>query len=203
MASYVALLRAINVGGRNLIAMSELRELFAKLGLASARTLLQSGNVVFESEPKPAPELQSLLEAATRKRFGHDVDYVIRSAREWESGIADNPFPAEAKRDPGRLIVVFMKQAPKVGDVKALVAAIRGPEVVKARGAQLYAVYPDGQGRSKLTIPLIEKTLGTRGTGRNWNTVLKLAATLREPGGAPQRPAAPKPRPAPKARAKG
>ena len=88
--------------------------------------------------------------------------------------MARNPFAAEAKRDPGHLLVMFLKLAPEIKNVEALQAAIVGPEIVRADGAQLYAVYPDGVGRSRLTHGLIEKKLGTRGTGRNWNTVLKL-----------------------------
>ncbi len=71
---------------------------------------------------------------------------------------------------------MVFKRAPKPADVEALRAAITGREVVEAVGAHAYLVYPDGIGRSRLTTALIERTLGTRGTGRNWNTVLKLAA---------------------------
>ena len=90
--------------------------------------------------------------------------------------VADNPFPNEAKNDPGHLLVVVLKDAPDRAAVAALQKAIKGREVVKAKGRQAYIVYPDGVGHSKLTMTLIEKTLGTRGTGRNWNTVLKLRA---------------------------
>ena len=70
----------------------------------------------------------------------------------------------------------FLKDAPDAKDVAALQAAITGPEIVRARGRQAYIVYPAGIGRSRLTITLIERKLGTRATGRNWNTVLKLGA---------------------------
>ena len=189
MTTHIALLRAINVGGRS-IAMPALCELFAKLGFPGARSLLQSGNVVFQSAARSGGELERLLEAGTRERFGLEVDYVVRSAKEWEAVVAANPFPADAKRDPGHLLVVCMKHAPKASDVSSLQVAIRGREVVRARGQQLYCVYPDGVGRSKLTLSLIEKSLGTRGTGRNWNTVLKLAEMSRSAGDA--RPAPPK-----------
>jgi len=81
---------------------------------------------------------------------------------------------APTKTDPARLIMMCLRDAPTADQVKALQAAIKGREVVKAIGRQAYIVYPDGQGRSRLTIQLIEKALGTRGTARNWNTVLKL-----------------------------
>jgi uncharacterized protein (DUF1697 family) len=174
--SHVALLRAINVGGRNLVGMTELRALVEKLGFEDGRTLLQSGNLVFAGDGRPTAELEALLEGATKKRFGVETDYFVRTAAEWDAVVAGNPFPAEAKRDPAHLLVLFMKDAPTRAAVSALEAAIVGREVVRARGKHLYMVYPDGVGRSKLTNVLVEKKLGTRGTGRNWNTVLKLAA---------------------------
>jgi uncharacterized protein (DUF1697 family) len=104
------------------------------------------------------------------------TDYFVRTAQEWSAIIAANPFPSEAKRDPGRLVMMCLKDAPPPAAVKALQAAIKDREVVKARGAQAYFLYPDGMGRSKLTIGLIERMLGTRGTARNWNTVTRLGA---------------------------
>ena len=86
----------------------------------------------------------------------------------------------EAERDPARLLVVFLKDAPGAAHVKALAEAIAGPEVVRARGRHAYIFYPAGIGRSSLTHALIEKRLGTHGTGRNWNTVLKLAALAQD-----------------------
>lgn len=93
--------------------------------------------------------------------------------------MARNPFPEEAERDPGHLVVMILKGAPAAHEVKALQDAIRGRELVRADGRAAYVVYPDGIGRSRLTTALLEKKLGTRGTGRNWNTVLKLAALTR------------------------
>jgi uncharacterized protein (DUF1697 family) len=175
--NHVALLRAVNLAGRNMVGMADLRELAAGLGLADARTLLQSGNLVFEGDG-PTARIEGALEAAAKKRLALETDFFVRSAKEWKAIIAGNPFPAEAKSDPGHLVAVVLKKAPAAGAVAALQAAIKGKEVVKAKGRELYAVYPEGIGRSKLTMALIEKKLETRGTGRNWNTVLKLAALL-------------------------
>jgi uncharacterized protein (DUF1697 family) len=169
MTTQIALLRGINVGGNQMVAMSDLRALAARLGLREARTLLQSGNLVFRSEKTPAA-IEKLLE----KELG-GVAVFVRTAAEWRAIVERNPFPEEAKRDPGHLIVMALKNA---ADPSRLV--IRGREVARGDGRQLYIVYPDGQGRSKLTNALIEKTLGTRGTARNWNTVLKLAALMED-----------------------
>jgi uncharacterized protein (DUF1697 family) len=178
MAIHVALLRAINVGGRNKIAMADLREMCESLGFAGAKTLLQSGNVVFKGDRRTGAGLERLLEGETQKRLGVSADYVVRTAGEWEAIVARNPFPKEAKSDPSHLVVMCLKEAAQAKDVKALQAAIKGPEVVRGDGKQLYITYPAGIGTSKLTITVIEKMVGTRGTARNWNTVLKLAALV-------------------------
>jgi uncharacterized protein (DUF1697 family) len=180
MPIHIALLRAINVGGRNMVAMSDLRELLESLGFEGARSLLQSGNLIFQSDRRTGAKLERLLELETEKRFQVGVDYFVRTADEWETIIARNPFLDEAKRDPSHLVVVFLKKAPEAKDVKELQAAISGPETVRSDGRQLYVVYPAGIGESKLTNALIERKLGTRGTGRNWNTVLKLASLTQE-----------------------
>ena len=175
MTTYVALLRGINVGGHKPVAMADLHHLLTQLGLADARSLLQSGNLVFGANGRTAARLERLLEAEAAKRLGLQTDFFVRSAKEWKSVVANNPFSKEAARDPGHLVVMALKDAPKDTDVKALQAAITGREVVRAGGKHLYIVYPDGIGRSRLTNAVIDKLLGTRGTGRNWNTVLKLA----------------------------
>lgn len=180
MSMHVALLRAINVGGRNKVAMSDLRDLLESLGFAGARSLLQSGNLVFPSDRLTGAALERRLEVETAKRFNLSVDFLCRTGKEWETIVAHNPFPEAAEHDPSHLVVVFLKSAPPATDVKALQAAIVGPEVVRCDGKQLYAVYPAGIGESKLTNALIEKKLGTRGTARNWNTILKLAALVRD-----------------------
>jgi uncharacterized protein (DUF1697 family) len=174
----VALLRAINLAGKRAVSMASLRSLLEELGLTGVRSLLQSGNVVFESEGRKPAELERFLEAATARRLGVETEYFVRTAKEWSEIVAANPFRREAKEDPGHLLVVCLKKAVSPGDVKALQSAIRGREVVRAEGRQAYVVYPDGVGRSKLTAALIEAKLGARGTARNWNTVLKLAAIL-------------------------
>jgi uncharacterized protein (DUF1697 family) len=176
MTIHIALLRAINVGGRNLVAMSDLRQLFTDLGFREAKTLLQSGNVVFESPQKAEAEVERRLEKEIAERLGVAADFIVRSAKEWKHIVARNPFPKQAKEDPGHLLVDFLKIAPSTENVRSLRSAIKGQEIVRGDEKQLYIVYPDGVGRSKLTATLIERKLETRGTARNWNTVLKLAA---------------------------
>ena len=176
MTTHVALLRAVNVAGKNMVAMADLRGMLEELGLTDVKSLLQSGNLIFRSDRLAGSALESRLEAETAKRLKVSCDYFVRTAEEWAKVVAQNPFPDEAQRDPGHLVVMFLKTSASPKAIKTLEAAIQGPESVHARGKQLYVVYPAGIGRSKLTTALIEQKLGTRGTGRNWNTVLKLAA---------------------------
>lgn len=178
MPHYVAVLRAINLGAHNRIAMADLRAMCGRIDLDNPRTLLVSGNLVFESRLNSSEKLERLLEDASTKQLGVTTDYFVRSAKEWHAAVDANPFPAEARDDPARLVMMCLRDAPSAARVKALEAAIKGRETVRARGKHAYFVYPDGQGRSKLTIAMIENALGTRGTARNWNTVLKLGALV-------------------------
>jgi uncharacterized protein (DUF1697 family) len=176
MTSHIGLLRAVNLPGHNKIGMVDLRELLAGLGMQDVRSLLQSGNVVFRSDVHTVTQLERVFEKAAAKRLGLETDFFVRTASDWKAIIAGNPFPEQAERDPSHLLVMFLKEAPKREDVTALQRAIKGREVVRAKGRHAYVVYPDGIGRSRLTTALIEKKLATRGTGRNWKTVLKLGA---------------------------
>jgi len=174
MTTRIALLRGINVGGHAMVSMAALREFLTGLGVGNPRTLLQSGNVVFESDAGTSGALEGLLEAEAAARLDLRVDFFVRGVDEWAGIGAGNPFLHEAERDPSHLLVVLLKAAPDAPVVEALQAAVTGPEVIRASGRQLYIIYPEGIGRSKLTNALIERKLGTRATGRNWNTVLKL-----------------------------
>jgi len=173
---HIALLRAVNLAGYNKVGMADLRELIVGLGFTDAQTLLQSGNVVFSGGNKTTAALEQTLERAAAKQLGIETDFFVRTAKEWQAIVDANPFPREAKEDPGHLLAVIMKDEISAATVTALQKAIVGREVVRGKGRCAYIVYPDGIGRSKLTAAMIEKKLVTRGTGRNWNTVLKLAA---------------------------
>jgi uncharacterized protein (DUF1697 family) len=172
---HVAFLRAVNVGGRASLAMADLRRLGESLGFTNVKTLLQSGNLVFQAKDKTTAALESALEAALKKH-GIETDFMVRRADELDAVIAANPFTKEANSDPGHLVAIFLKDAPGAKAIAALQAAVKGREIIRHKGRELYIVYPDGIGRSKLTNKFIESRLDTRGTGRNWNTVTKLAA---------------------------
>ena len=173
MTVHIALLRAVNVGKTGKVSMAALRQVAADLGLDHSATLLRSGNLVFASDRDETP-LQTMLEGETARRLGVATDFILRTAAQWDAVIAANPFTAEAKADPGHLVVIALKAPAAAGWLDELTAWNKGPERIEARGREVYIVYPDGIGRSKLTNKFIESRLDTRGTGRNWNTVLKL-----------------------------
>jgi len=171
----IGLLRAINLAGHNKVGMADLCELAGKLGLKDAKTLLNSGNIVFRSDASP-DDLERKLERAAAKELGLETDFFVRTPAEWQAIVAANPFPKEAKADPSHLVAFVMKGEAAAKNVTSLQQAIKDREVVRAKGRCAYVFYPDGIGRSRLTNVMIEKMLGSRGTARNWNTVLKLAA---------------------------
>ena len=173
---HIALLRAVNVGGR-IVPMADLRAMLAELKFESPRTVLQSGNAVFAVKGKTsAAALEKKLEQAAQRRFGIEIAFMLRSASEWSAIIANNPFSDAAKNDPARLILMALKGAPSAASVAALRETYKGPELFGVVGREAYLIYPHGMGQSKLTNALIERKLGVAGTARNWNTVLKLAA---------------------------
>ena len=165
---HIALLRGINVVGRRMVAMSDLRAMLEDLGFENVRTVLQSGNLVFRGGRIAEAALEDLLEKEAARRLGVTTEFVVRTPDEWDAVIARNPFPEEAVRDPGHLLVMFCKQAP--GEALTIRGVKR--EVVRAHGREIYIVYPDGVGESRLK-------LNARGTARNWNTIRKLAALAR------------------------
>lgn len=178
MPRYIGLLRAVNLAGRNQVAMPELRDLLTRLGFSDPRTLLQSGNVVFTCDRRRAADLERELEAEVKRRLRVATDFLVRTGEEWQEIVAGNPFSKEADRDPSHLVVMVLKDKPGGNAVKDFQAALTGSEMVRLGGRHAYIVYPDGIGRSRLTNALIEKKLRTTGTGRNWNTVLKLNALV-------------------------
>ena len=175
MTTYIALPRGINLAGNKKVAMSDLRQLLARLGFGNPRSILNSGNLLFEAPTRAPAKLEQLLEAECAKRLLLTTAFHVRTAAELDATIAKNPLPKEARSDPSHLLVVFYKEAPAPSGLKALEAARTGPELVRLKGREAFIYYPDGMARPQLTPALLDRHLG-RGTGRNWNTVQKLAA---------------------------
>jgi uncharacterized protein (DUF1697 family) len=168
MPVYVALLRAVNVGGTGALVMSGLKAICERLGFRDVATYIQSGNVLFRSD-EPETKVQSLLEAAITERMGKAPGVLLRSAGELATAAAGSPFP-HAK--PNYLLVTFLAEPPPADALEKLVAP--GGEEVRIIGREIYIHFPNGSGRSKLKLPALKP-----GTARNLNTVRKLAEMAR------------------------
>jgi uncharacterized protein (DUF1697 family) len=179
MPRYAALLRAVNVGGRK-VTMAELKVAAAKLGHANCRTLVASGNLVFDAK-KTAPEkLEAGLEAAIEKTFGLFSEVMVRDPAQWAAILKANPFLKKAKEDPAHLVCVVCKDKPDEALLAAYLKTFREKydkgEQIEVVGREIYIDYGPSIGQSKLILP---KKVCT-GTARNWNTMLKLDAMLND-----------------------
>jgi uncharacterized protein (DUF1697 family) len=176
MGRHVALLRAVNVGGRKL-PMAELRALAEGLGWAEVATYIQSGNLVFTTGGA-GDALENRLEQAIAKEFGLDVPVIVRSAAQWKRYPQGNPFAAEAEKEPNRLMLLLSKRPPSAGAEQAIEAKAKAGERVRRAGDALWIHFPEGAGTSKLTPSLIDRAIGSPSTARNHNTVVKLEEML-------------------------
>ena len=171
MGAYVAMLRGINVGGKNKIKMPELQALFVGLGHADVVTYIQSGNVVFTSRAKGAPRLASAIEKQIARDFGLEIPVVLRTKAELAKVIAGNPF---ANADLAKVHVTFLAQKPPAALVRALDGHSAEPDEFRVVGREIYLHCPKGYGNTKLNNTFWERRLKTAATARNWNTVTKL-----------------------------
>jgi uncharacterized protein (DUF1697 family) len=178
MRRLAVLLRAVNVGGTGKLPMADLKAALADLGYDEPKTLGAAGSAVIGTAAAPAA-VETALEADLRSRFDLTTDVFVRTHAELTAILAANPFAQMAKDKPSGLIVSFTKGDPRPADVAALRGRIVGHEEVEAGPGCLYIAYGDGMGTSKLTGQIVERALGLRGTGRNWNTVGKLAELTR------------------------
>ena len=179
MTRYIALLRAVNVGGRK-VTMTKLKILASKLGYENVRTLIASGNLVFDANKTAPAKLEAALEAAIEKAFGLFSDVFVRDGAEWAAILKANPFPKKAKEDPAHLVCMALKNQPDAAALAAWLKAFREKydqgEQLKVVDREIYIDYGASIGQSKLMLP---KKIGA-GTARNWNTMLKLNQMLND-----------------------
>ena len=182
MPMQVVMLRAGTAGSVSRVTQEELCRLLADLGIAEVRSLLRSGNLVFRGDGPTGPELEleRELEHAVQRRFDGAVHLFCRTEEEWKAVVARNPFREEVARDPGQLVVMFLKQAPPDARLAPLQNIRLGPERSGADGKQLYVLYPNGAAGSHFTRTLVEHQLGTSVTGRSWNTILQVRRLLHD-----------------------
>lgn len=174
MPVIISMLRGVNVGGYNKIKMDALRALCESMGLRNPQTYIQSGNVIFKTSERNLGQLAKGIQDGIARKFGFRPEVILRTSAELREAIARNPFAKRRGIEPSKLLVTFLAGNPG-SDARASVMQLRtDPEEVRLIGRELYIYFPNGQGRSKLSWAIIERTLKTPGTGRNWNSVTKM-----------------------------
>jgi uncharacterized protein (DUF1697 family) len=175
---YVALLRGINVGGKNALPMKDLARIFERAGCKGVRTYIQSGNVIFDA-PAGVSGFAESVKTQIEKQFGYKIPVMLRTSAKLRQIIRDNPFLAAGV--PERtLYVSFLADLPAARAVTALDPGRSTPDAFCVPGPQIYLHLPKGVADSRLTNAYFDSKLSTISTARNWATVLKLAAMMAE-----------------------
>jgi uncharacterized protein (DUF1697 family) len=170
--TFIALLRGINVGGRARIPMEDLRAVCTELGWRDVRTYIQSGNVIFSAD-NDAVALETALEQGLERRFGMNVPVMVRSATRWQEYVQSNAFPEASERQANLVMLALSKSPPQTGAVERIRERAT-VEQIELAGDALWIHFAGGSGRSKLTPALLDRSVGSPVTTRNWRTVLKL-----------------------------
>jgi uncharacterized protein (DUF1697 family) len=177
--SYIALLRGINVGGKNKVPMQTLRELITGISGSAVRTHLQSGNAVFTHEQQDPPRLAADLELAIAAELGLTISVLVRSGADLRRVVDGNPFPMEGING-SRFLVVFLSGPVPLDRLAAIDPATYAPDEFKPGVTEIYAHFPDSIRDSKLAALFTDRRLGLTASARNWNTVTKLLALSEE-----------------------
>ena len=177
MGLNIALLRGLNVGGKNILPMKDLTRFFCEAGCANVRTYIQSGNVIFEAE---APVLKELADEITRRiqgQFGYQIPVVLRTAAELHEAVISNPLMALPPNEKAHH-VMFLAAVPDAEKAMQLEPDRSPGDEFLLRGRDVYLYLRNGAAKTKLTNAWFDRKLGTVSTARNWRTVLKLQELL-------------------------
>jgi uncharacterized protein (DUF1697 family) len=176
--TYLALLRGINVGGKNKILMRDLSAIFVEAGCKDVRTFIQSGNVIFSSSARASARIPGLIAAQITDSFGYKTPVVLRSTVELEDAVSNNPF-LKAGSPLESLHVLFLADLPAPSKIEALDPHRSPGDEYIVRGRQIYLRLPNGAADTKLTNAYFDARLATTSTGRNWRTVTKLLELMK------------------------
>jgi uncharacterized protein (DUF1697 family) len=174
MTVMISLLRGVNLGGHRKVKMDELRALYESIGFEDVQTYINSGNVLFRTAGRDLVRLRKRIEDAIERTCGFRSGVILRTPSDLRSVIARNPFAARPGMDASKLAIHFLAADPTAEARQQVLAINAAPEELRIHGRELYVYYPNGMARPKLSLPMVEKTLQTSGTSRNWNTVRKL-----------------------------
>jgi uncharacterized protein (DUF1697 family) len=174
MTTYIALLRAVNMGGRNMIKMAELKRVFEALGFGRVQTYIQSGNVLFTTEEAEQPLRQS-IEREIKAAFGFPVTTVLRTTAELRQLIGNCPFAEDTLREGESLYVSLLAEAPSPEGIERLLAYDSETDECRILCREVFVLYRQPMPDSKLQNTFLEQKLGVRATARNWRTINTLA----------------------------
>ena len=169
----IALLRGINVGGKNRLPMKELAALFVDAGCEDVRTYIQSGNVVFRTGSTEGEDISTVISASILSRLGYQIPVITRTAREFQEIVQANPF-VEAGAEADKLHFMFLAELPDSANVEALDTDRSPGDEFAVQGREIYLYCPNGVARTKLTNSYFDSRLSTTSTTRNWRTVQRL-----------------------------
>jgi uncharacterized protein (DUF1697 family) len=175
--TYVALMRGINVGGKNKLPKQDLVELFVAAGCSNVLTYIQSGNIIFRASPAVAAKVPLVITAKIGVRFGYRIPVVVRTVEEIRKVVLQNPFLKEGA-DEDTLHVMFLADHPSPQQIATLNPDRSPPDVFRVLGRDIYLHLPTGMAHSKLTNAYFDSKLATIGTVRNWRTVSNLLAMM-------------------------
>ena len=178
MASHVALLHSITIGSGRRLVMAEWRAMMESIGLRNTRTLIATGNALFDSAEATTTQLEERLEAAFAQRFGRHIDTIVLTTAQWRDLVSANPFPEEP--DGTRIAVRVMRKPLDETALAALAPYATQGERMKLTNGHLWLHFPEDPTRSRLGPQLTTQRFGA-GTVRNWNTVRRLDEMIARP----------------------
>jgi uncharacterized protein (DUF1697 family) len=174
MPVYIALLRGVNLQSHNRIKMDALRTVCESIKLRDVQTYIQSGNIVFRTPETNEAKLAARIERAIESEFQCRTPVILRTTSQWKEAIARNPFAARSGIEPNRLLVTFLAADPGHEAREKARAIPAAPEELHIFERELYTYFPNGMARPKLSMAAVERALKVTGSGRNWNSVVKL-----------------------------
>lgn len=174
MRSYVTILRGINVGGKNLIRMADLRKELTNLTLYNIQTYIQSGNIVFQANSNDPSELQLKIHHLIKAKWGFDVPVIAITGKEFSDIIMNHFCQKDSSFDPAYSHITFLSEPHNIGETEKIENNKSPGEVYKLSDRAVYLYFPAGYGKTKLDNSFFEKTLGVTATTRNYRTSMKL-----------------------------
>jgi uncharacterized protein (DUF1697 family) len=172
MTTFISFLRAVNMTGHNSIKMTDLAELFIKMGIKDAETYIQSGNVIFSDTGSiPLPSLSGNIEQSILERFNYIIPVMVRTNQELIELFSSNPFLEETDFNPSKMAVIFLHDKPSDTQIQKVADIDYPPDKFRIIGKEIFIYCPNGFGRTKLYTNFFEKKMGVMGTARNWKTI--------------------------------